>query len=110
MSLVLLIVGIVLQAMFAMCQLITVIFAGGGAGSIAGIKPWQVKSLDRGILVLLAIWIIVSIVLVTLYASNSKYFSNWWHLIPVLFLVAYMTFVLFLTAKQSAYNDAHIDG
>jgi len=101
MSLVWLIVGIVLQAMFALFQFIAVVFAGGGAVSVDGIQPWQIRILDLSIFLLPAISVVVSLLLIVLYAMHSRYFSHWWHLVPVVCFVLYMLFVFSISGKIS---------
>lgn len=99
MSLTVLIIGVFLQLAFAAFQFMAVIFAAGAAVNSGDIKPWQMTILDLSIILLPSVSVLISIVLIFLYQSKSRYLSNWWHAVPVAILILYLTFVFSLNGK-----------
>jgi nucleoside recognition membrane protein YjiH len=99
MTLKVLIIGVVLQAMFACFQFMAVIFAGGAAANSDNLKPWQITALDLSIIYIPSISVVIAVLLIFLYLFDSEYLSNWWHAVPVVSLVAYIVFVFSLGGK-----------
>lgn len=93
MSLIALIVGLFLQLIFAVFQLMAVIFIGGVAANGTALYPWQMSVLNASIFLLPSLSIVVSCLLIFLYKTESPYLSYWWHIIPLLALCLYIIFV-----------------
>ena len=93
MSLVVLVIGVIAQFMFAFFQLMMVAFSAASTFNNADPVGWRAFILNASIYILPLTSLVVGGLLIYFYRSHSPLLTNWWHMLPITLFISYMVFV-----------------
>lgn len=99
MSLVMVVVGVLGQALLGLFLFMLAVFAGAGAANSHPLASWQTTLLNMALVILPGLSITAAALLIYAYLHHGSSSANWWHLLPIAGAGLYVMFVLSLGSK-----------